>query len=170
MIRSLLTARTSCVTAIQCARLQGYAAIIATSSLKHEDYLKSLGATHIIDRSLPSADVLRKIQEITGGKQVVYAYDAIASPETQRLAYDALADGGALVATNPRSAEFLKDKIKEGDGKKIVGVFGNVHTPENRQVGVALYAHLTEWLEKGLLVVRVLRRCHGVAECVADFA
>ena len=143
-------------TALQFLKLSGFSPIIATSSLKHEDYLRSLGATHIIDRSLPSADVLRNIQEITGGKQVVYAYDAIASPETQGLAYDALADGGALVATNPRSAEFLKDKIKEGDGKKVVEVAGNVHMPENRRVGVELYARLTDWLQTGKLVVRII--------------
>ena len=141
--------------AIQLARVQGFSPIIATSSLKHEDYLKSLGATHIIDRSLPSADVLRKIQEITGGKQVVYAYDAIASPETQGLAYDALADGGALVATNPRSAEFLKDKIKEGDGKKVARPIASLHLPGNLKLGEELYNHLTEWLASGVIVVRV---------------
>ncbi|TBU37854.1 GroES-like protein [Dichomitus squalens] len=138
--------------AIQLARIQGFSPIITISSLKHEDYLKSLGATHVIDRSLPHADVLRKLPEITEGKSIVYAYDAISYPETQALAYDALADGGALVVTNPRSADFLKDMTKDGDGKKVARPVATLSLPGNLKLGEGLYNHITEWLATGVIV------------------
>jgi NADPH:quinone reductase-like Zn-dependent oxidoreductase len=37
--------------AIQLAKLSGFSPIITTSSKKHTDFLKSLGATHVVDRA-----------------------------------------------------------------------------------------------------------------------
>ena len=87
------------------ARLNGFSPIITTSSLKHEAVLKSLGATHVLDRSFSSDAVLAEIVNITQDKPVAYAYDAISEKETQCLAYDALGEGGALaVGELPRPA------------------------------------------------------------------
>ncbi|CCO30218.1 Protein TOXD [Rhizoctonia solani AG-1 IB] len=36
--------------AVQLARIAGFSPIVTTASVKHEDFLKSLGATHIFDR------------------------------------------------------------------------------------------------------------------------
>ncbi|KAJ7925123.1 chaperonin 10-like protein [Mycena leptocephala] len=38
--------------ALQLARLSGFSTIITTASLKHESFLKSLGATHVIEESI----------------------------------------------------------------------------------------------------------------------
>ncbi len=54
---------------------------------------------------------------------------------------------------------------KEGDGKKVSGVFGNVHHPDNRKCGEELYARLTEWLEKGIIKVGLsILRCSQGSE------
>ncbi|RPD59725.1 GroES-like protein [Lentinus tigrinus ALCF2SS1-6] len=89
--------------AIQMAKLQGFSPIIATSSLKHADWLKSLGATHVLDRSMTSTAILAELPKLTGGKPIVFAYDAISEADTQNLAYDALAAGGSMVVTLPMS-------------------------------------------------------------------
>ncbi|KAI0324755.1 GroES-like protein [Cubamyces sp. BRFM 1775] len=136
--------------AIQMARLSGFSPIIATASLHNEPLLKSLGATHVLDRSLAPDAIKAELPKLTGGKPIEFVYDAISLADTQALAYDVLAPNGVLLLVLPDAIP--PELKKEGDGKKIVGVFGNVHTPENRKVGVELYAHLTEWLEKGLLV------------------
>ncbi|KAI0822569.1 GroES-like protein [Trametes gibbosa] len=136
--------------AIQLAKLSGFSPVIATSSLKHEAYLKSIGATHVIDRSLPSDAILAEISKIAGGKPVEYVYDAISLADTQQIAYDVLAPGGHLLIVLPLSIP--AEKIKEGDNKTIVNVFGNVHSPENRAVGVAVYSRLTEFLANGTIV------------------
>ncbi|EIW57181.1 GroES-like protein [Trametes versicolor FP-101664 SS1] len=136
--------------AIQLAKLSGFSPVIATSSLRHEEFLKSIGAAHVIDRTLPAATIAAEVAKLTGGKPVEFVYDAVSLPDTQPLAYEVLAPGGHLLLVLPDSVP--AEKKKEGDNKTIVTVFGNVQTPENREVGVALYSRLTEWLETGKLV------------------
>ena len=141
--------------AIQLARLQGFSPIIATSSLKHTDWLKSLGATHVIDRSLSPTDILAELPKLTGGKPIVYAFDTVAGPETQHMTYDALAPGGSMVLTLPATGHILAEKEKRDAGsKKVARPYASLQMPGNVKLGVELYARLTEWLEKGLLVVR----------------
>ncbi|KAI0628915.1 GroES-like protein [Trametes polyzona] len=82
--------------AIQVAKLAGFSPIITTASPRNTDLLTSLGATHVVDRSLPSETVLAKLPELTGGKPLEFAFDAISNSETMALAYQALAPGGAL--------------------------------------------------------------------------
>ena len=47
---------------IQLAKLSGFSPIITTASLKNTDFLKSLGATHVIDRN---ADLPSSVKAIT---------------------------------------------------------------------------------------------------------
>ena len=136
------------------AKLQGFSPIITTSSLKHEAWLKSLGATHVIDRSLPAADILADLPKISGDKPILYAYDAISSPETESMAYDALAPGGGLVSTEPFPVAALTEKVaRDGGSKKLVRPLALLQHPGNKAVGVELYKRLTEWLETGVVVV-----------------
>ena len=146
---SLLT--TSSWIAIQIAKLAGFSPIIATASPHNTSLLTSLSATHVIDRSLSDEDILAKLPELTGGEPIELVYDAISLPETMPLAYQALAPGGGLVIV---LADVIPAELKkEGDGKRIAYVFGNVHSPENRACGVEMYKRLTEWLEKGIIKV-----------------
>ncbi|KAI0351751.1 GroES-like protein [Trametes cingulata] len=134
--------------AIQLAKLSGFSPIITTASPHNEQLLRSLGADHVIDRSLSPAAIKLELPKLTQGKPIELVYDAVSIADTQALAYDVLAPGGHLLIV---LAENIPQK-KEGDNKTVVHVFGNVHTPENRAVGVQLYSHLTEWLEKRILV------------------
>ncbi|RPD59722.1 GroES-like protein [Lentinus tigrinus ALCF2SS1-6] len=155
--------------AIQLAKLQGFSPIIATSSLKHADYLKSLGATHVLDRSLFPEAIAAELQKITGGKPIAYAYDAIAEAATQHLAYDALAADGALVVVDPFSQAILAEKVKRDAGaRKVVYPRAALQWPDNKKLGVELYARLEEWLRTGVVVpnrVEVLPGgLHGISE------
>ncbi|OSC97725.1 GroES-like protein [Trametes coccinea BRFM310] len=135
--------------AIQVAKFAGFHPIIATASPHNAIYLMSLGATHVVDRSLSHDQILSKLPELTGGKPIEFVYDAISLPETMPLAYQALAPGGALAIVLP---DVIPAELKkEGDNKRIAYVFGNVHAPENRACGVEMYKRLTEWLEKGVI-------------------
>ena len=62
--------------------------------------------------------------------------------ETQVLGYDALAPGGALVLVT--YDEILAEKKREGDGKRIMPVYGLVHREENRAVGVQILSRVEE--------------------------
>ena len=137
------------------AKLAGFSPIIATASPRNAALLKSLGATHVLDRALPTDAALAELAKLTAGAPLEFAYDAISLADTQPLAYRALAPGGSLLLVLPN---LVPAELKApGDGKRVVSVFGNVHPPQNRKLGVEMYSRLTEWLEKGVLVVRVLR-------------
>ena len=150
-------------TAIQLAKLQGFSPIITTSSLKHAEYIKSIGATHVLDRSLSPEAISTEIPKLTGGKPITYAYDAIADETTQHIAYDALAADGSLVVSHPRSQAILETKVKrDGGAKKVAYPVGALQVPGNEKLGVELYAMLEEWLRSGVLVVSSGKtRCPG---------
>ncbi|KAI8972240.1 GroES-like protein [Trametes punicea] len=135
--------------AIQVAKLAGFNPIIATASPHNASLLTSLGATHILDRSLSADDILSKLEGLTDGKPLEFVYDAISLPETMPLAYQALAPGGGLVIVQP---DVIPAEVKkEGVRKRIAYVLGNVHVPENRACGVEMYKRLTGWLGKGII-------------------
>ncbi|KAI8999071.1 GroES-like protein [Trametes punicea] len=136
--------------AIQMAKLSGFSPIITTASPHNEQLLLSLGASHVVDRTLSPADIKAELSKLTQGRRFEFVYDAIALADTQALGYEFLAPGGALVLVLPDSIP--AELKKADDNKRVVTVFGNVHTPENREVGVELYKRLTEWLQKGVVV------------------
>lgn len=139
-----------CQLAIQFAKLSGFSPIFTTASLRNTDLLKSLGATHVIDRNTPAASFASEIARFTRAP-IALVFDAVATAETQQLGYDVLGEGGQIVVV-------LQSSIKEtpGSTKKVSGSFGNVHAPSNRAIGRALAQHLTKLLEAGDIVVRIL--------------
>ncbi|KZT16714.1 GroES-like protein, partial [Neolentinus lepideus HHB14362 ss-1] len=75
---------------IQFAKLSGFSPIITTASPSSEALLKSLGATHVVNRKLPPADIKFAISSfITSPLELIY--DAISISDTQQVAYDLLA-------------------------------------------------------------------------------
>ncbi|EMD40146.1 hypothetical protein CERSUDRAFT_112362 [Gelatoporia subvermispora B] len=94
----LILGGSSCVGhfTIQVARLSGFSPIITTASLHNTDLLKSIGATHVLDRNL-SADALHaEITKITK-QPIELVWDSISEPSTQNMAYDLTSPGGTLV-------------------------------------------------------------------------
>ncbi|KAG5644166.1 hypothetical protein DXG03_009007 [Asterophora parasitica] len=131
--------------AIQLAKLSGFSQIITTASLKNTEYLKSLGATHVLDRNLPAQELASEVSKITSAP-INLIYDTVALPDTQKSAYSLLADGGALVLTLPPDAE-----IKPVEGKRIFQAIGIFVIPHARSLGEKLYSKLTALLEEGVL-------------------
>ncbi|KAI0741851.1 GroES-like protein [Daedaleopsis nitida] len=145
--------------ALQMAKLQRFAPIITTASPKHAEHLKSLGATHILDRALSPDALLAALRTLTAEAPLVYAFDAISTEETQSLAYSALAPGGALVATNPVSGLFPAVQVMvdrdRGAGhapKTIVRTSANLAIPGSKALGEEMFKRLTEWLATGVVV------------------
>ena len=104
--------------AIQLARLSKFCPIITTASLHNEGLLKSLGATHVLDRSLPPSEIKDKLSSLTGGKPIEFVYDAWGRDrESARLGYTVLAPGGAFATVIPQELKDLKDLIEESEKK-----------------------------------------------------
>ena len=108
---------------------------MTTASLHNADYVKSLGATHFIDRK---ADVVAEARKIFSTPPSV-VYDAISLD--QQVGLDILAPNGTMVLTLPASSDLKKD------GKKIIDTFGSVHV--KREMGRSLFAKLTQLLQSG---------------------
>ncbi|KAI0366159.1 GroES-like protein [Pilatotrama ljubarskyi] len=143
--------------AIQIAKLAGFDPIITTASPRNTELLTSIGATHVVPRSLDPDAILAKLSEITAGEPVELVFDAITDSETVQLAYNATAPGCSLVVVLPSAV--LGESKKEDDRKRIAQPAGHAHFPENRACGTEVFKRLTEWLEKGLIkpnIVEVL--------------
>ncbi|KAI1789677.1 GroES-like protein [Ganoderma leucocontextum] len=134
--------------AIQFASLSGFSPIITTASLRNRDLLDSFGATHVVDRTLPSERIVEQVKAIVNGP-VDLAYDAVSEESTVKIAGAVLRSGGQLVVVLPNAAEFIKDDIEE---KKIQAIQAQgVMSGVNRGALAGLWEKLPEFLEKGLI-------------------
>jgi len=133
------------IAAIQLAKMSGFSPIITTASMHNSDYLKSLGATHVVDRK---SDVATEIEKISNGPfEVIFI--AMAQKETQEMAWEILAPGGAMVVLGP-----LAVNEKKYPDKRAVFTFGSLKIEANKAMGISLYSRLTELLANGVLKVR----------------
>ena len=139
--------------AIQLAKLSGFSPIITTASLRHAEYVKSIGATHVIDRSISASTLASEISVITQNAPIKYAVDSISLPDTQQTAYDLLAQGGKLVI-------FLPPAVKATQEKDVVPATGLLRDPPNIELLETFYHdNLERLLKEG--AIKVSRRCKG---------
>lgn len=141
-------------TAIQTAKLSGFFPIITTVSPRNNDLVKSLGATHSVDRSLSGDEIVAAVKKITS-EPVKIVYDAISEASTEIPAYEIVAPGGTLVLVLPT----LIPKEKITPDKDIINTFGTVHAEDNREFGREMYSKITSLFESGDLKVRISVRC-----------
>ncbi|KAJ3981941.1 GroES-like protein [Lentinula detonsa] len=112
--------------AIQLLRYMEFNPIIAYASSKHFVYLKSLGATFIVDRVGRSS--------FSG------------NAEAQEAGMSCLVEGGELITVNSTT------KSDSDDGKIMLAVFGTVHLPHTRAFGKVLYERLPQLIEQDVVV------------------
>ncbi|KAI0783892.1 GroES-like protein [Irpex lacteus] len=127
---------------IQLAKLSGFNPIIATASLKNTELLKSLGATHVIDRH---ADLVTSVSNITS-ESIKFVYDTIGNKQAAEPAYTILASGGTFINLNAPSPI---DEAKQDSTKRVANVFGIAHDPSQHAVAVSVWANVTKLLEAG---------------------
>lgn len=139
---------------LQLLKLSGFSTIITTASLHNAELVKSLGATHVIDRKADLISEARKI--LTGPIDTVY--DTVSSKETQAQSLDLIVSGGQVISTL-----YLQVDKADYPDKNITEIFANFHLPNMRALGVSLYGKLTELLASGALKVRMINfmRLHG---------
>ncbi|KAF8650052.1 hypothetical protein AX16_005442 [Volvariella volvacea WC 439] len=129
--------------AIQMAKASGFSPILTIASPKHTDYLKSLGATHVLDRNLSFSSLGQEIAKVTS-PLFKYIVDTVSSPETQKMGMDLLAEGGHM-------AIVLAPEVEKVPGKTVSNAVAVRTYPQHRALLEDMYLHLEEWLESGLL-------------------
>ena len=141
------------LTVIQLARLSGFSPIITTASLRNTELLLSLGATHVLDRTLPSETLQAEAKRVAGCAAFELVYDAISLPETLALAYALTATHGDLVLVLP-AKEIQEAAAKDSDMKRVHVVLGVMSVPCNVDVATSLLENLPKLLESGKIRVR----------------
>ncbi|EIW87291.1 GroES-like protein, partial [Coniophora puteana RWD-64-598 SS2] len=133
--------------AIQLSRLAGFSNIIAVASPVHEPLLKSLGATHVVDRRSPSADIIASIKSIADS-DIKVVYDGICGDDTQAVGWGVLSQGGHMAVSKGTI------KAPEGDEEtRTVGfTFGSPHIPPHYEFGEKLWGSVHDWLQNGTIV------------------
>lgn len=130
--------------AIQFACLSGFFPILTTASPSNAGLLKSLGATHVFDRNLSTADLAAQVAEAIGDAPLELVFDTISAPPTQQAGYDLLSEGGHLIIVVP-------EMLKPVEGRNVTysmvhGIWG---TPFNVEIGRELHKHMTALLADG---------------------
>ncbi|THU82645.1 GroES-like protein [Dendrothele bispora CBS 962.96] len=148
--------------AVQLLRYLGFSTIIVYASAHHLSYLKTLGATDLIDRkAVPFSDFDAAVKKITS-TPIEVVYDAVSLADSQPAGYKALANGGKMVITLP---DEIKDKV---DGKELVTVFGSVHPETHREFGVTVFSKLTKWLEDEVIVPNKVEDLRGGLDGIVE--
>lgn len=129
---------------IQLAKASGFSHIITTASSKHTDKLKELGATHIIDRSIPLNSIQTKLVEIIGGG-IKYIFDAISESETQKAAFDLLSPGGKL------NIVLAPHVPMDSEEKKVTLTYGTADAPHYSAGVKTLFGGIGILIEDGTL-------------------
>ncbi|KAI8992784.1 GroES-like protein [Trametes punicea] len=129
---------------IQLARLSGLGPIIVTASLHNEELLKSLGATHVLDRNLPPETLSKSACDIAGG-QFRIVYDAVSVPATLEAGYRATDPTGDFIVVLPESIP----GAEQPPLKRVHMAQGLFKIPINHAVGQSLLAKLPKLLKSG---------------------
>jgi hypothetical protein len=151
-----------CRSVLQFAKLSKFSPIITTASLRHDGYLRSLGATHVLDRHLNDERIVADIKRISNGPLTII-FDAISSTETKQFGYDILATGGKLITCDTRFGEFTRFvadipdiKTDPANPKEVISVRGVATEPEAEAMAEFLFSNLSRLLEDRSIVVRGL--------------
>ena len=125
---------------IQLAKYSGFSPIIATTSLKHADYLKTIGTTHIIDRNAHLAEEVKKVTD----EPITIVLDAISVADTQQAGVEILAVGGTLITVLPPTVK--------AEDKEIISIVGS--SALHPELLTSLYGkEIFGFLERGVIKV-----------------
>ncbi|KAJ3807217.1 MAG: GroES-like protein [Lentinula lateritia] len=145
--------------AIQLLRLLGYNTIIAYASARHADYLKSIGATDVIDRAEVPADDLAEAAKKIANAPIKIAFNAVGDKDSRTACIDAIVEGGQVADVNPQSKD-----VDPGNGKRIFPIFGGSHHPPHKDFNRILWKTLPKLVQEEKIVPnRVEKLPNGLA-------
>ena len=127
---------------------------------------RELGATHLINAQ--HQDPLAAILDITDGRGVAYAIEAVGRQQTVETAFRAVQDAGGLcvVAGNlPHGERITLDPFDLIKGKRIVGTWGGDTQPDR---DIPLYVNL--YLSGKLKLEQLITHTYSLGEINQAFA
>lgn len=147
--------------AVQLARIAGIGKVIVIAGAANNDRLKSMGATHVIDRHGSPADIAQQIQAITGSDsatqvyycaqlQVDLAVGAVSASKPSRLRLLLPLEGG--------QADQLKSQRPLCDASFVDDLTNESLAPNASQ----FWAKVPQWLRDGKILPTEYRVINGL--------
>lgn len=137
------------------ARIAGFSPIITTASKAHADSLKSLGATHVFERTVSPSTIHNAL---TGSKPLTLAVDTVSNSETQLFAFQVLTNqpkpppqGLQLQLVLPPTEELQAHNSARGEGSVKAGIVAGVACKQPK-VFAPFYEVAEKWVEEGKIV------------------
>ncbi|KZT19489.1 medium-chain dehydrogenase/reductase like protein [Neolentinus lepideus HHB14362 ss-1] len=96
--------------------------VVTTSSPAHIVYLKSIGASVVVDRSSPT--LVGDLKAVVGG-EVEYLVDAISLPDTLRAGIELVKEGGSMARVLPTNEQI--EALAGEKGVRVLGAHGASH-------------------------------------------
>lgn len=159
--------------AIQFAKLSGFEHIVTSSSASHFEFLKTLGATDVLDRN-KATEASAFAEVIPKNTSVDFVYDTISSASTQLLAVQILQalSGGKVITVLAPEKDAVEQGSKSGEKEvQIAGIMGLGSHPEYRYVSEPLAAHVGGehgYVEQGKIVLNRPQVVDGGLEKIED--
>lgn len=140
---------------IQMARIAGFSPIITTASRAHVDSLKSLGATHVFERTVSPSTIH---DALAGSKPLTLVADTVSNSETQLFAFEILttqpkapAQGLQLQLVLLPTEELQTHNSARGEGSVKAGIVAGV-AYKQPELFAPFYKVAEKWVEEGKLV------------------
>ena len=130
--------------ATQICALAGFGTIIVTANVsKHEQDLRSYGATHVLDRH--ATDIADQIRKIVGD-ELIYSFDAVNVDHTLGVSILSNTKKGTLACIVPKMAP-LREVGEKKAGYEDKFTQGQSHNQP--ELGKKFWEHLPRWMEEG---------------------
>ncbi|KAG8989649.1 hypothetical protein FRB90_002141 [Tulasnella sp. 427] len=152
---------------IQFARIVGFRKILTTASASNHAYLRTLGATHLFDRSATASDIAAVAaspanhpsavgtNQPHGGEYTPLVFDAIGSLQTLTMAVEIL----SLLTPEPMDRILVSPSVDDVpeiiDNVDYRGIYAIVQALWH--LSLPFYLSMEEWLAKGEVVPNRIR-------------
>jgi NADPH:quinone reductase len=136
--------------AVQLARIAGVGRIIVIAGVLNSDQLKSMGATHVINRSNSPKDIAKKVQSITGADGASYVYDCANTQFDLAAALLSSNKPSRLRTLLPIQGEEV-EKLKAARPECDAAFIGASNAVLVSQVG-GFWAQVPMWLQNGKIL------------------
>ncbi|KAF9068405.1 chaperonin 10-like protein [Rhodocollybia butyracea] len=140
--------------AIQIFKYLGYSTIIAYASARHTDFLKSLGATHIIGRGETPIEMVAETVKKIALTPLKISYNALGDADSRSACFDSIVEGGQVV-------DVVSEFKDAGNGKRVVTIMGSAHLPQNREFGRIMWKNVPGLVQDGVILPNRVEKLPG---------
>lgn len=146
------------------ARIAGFSPIITTASRAHAESLKSIGATHVFERTVSPSTIHGAL---TGSKPLTLVADTVSSSETQLFAFEVLTtqpkpppQGLQLQLVQLPTEELQAQNSARGEGSIKAGIVAGVaHIKPD--VFAPFFKVAEKWVEEGKIAPAKVQMVDG---------